>query len=210
MKALPWGRIILGVSAAIFLGFSCFCFVMAVKWHIEAKRAEKATLAELKADLSKTGRYKFRFENDFPFAHDEVLRITAEPNFGEEYDYDEVMKGIAGQIVITEPNEALYKSLAIDANSFVADFNWGEPNLSYPAIKLYYIKCGRYNAELTIDKGAAVLEGRKQILTVRHKFCGLEFMPAYMGYFFGVVSAIPGLISGIILVIKSMKKPGGE
>jgi len=200
----PWGRMVTGVIAAVFLLVAGSIIAGSVDAR---RRADVAQVAEpicLEVDLSRPGEYEGGFRHSFTGAHGTVLQIETDTPLPSPEKIKEMFAGLSGHLAIADCNgDVVYKSdyTSDDVGCWKAcEGQW------IPMLGLGRFPTGAYVLRFTVTHGAPGLANIPHTLVARYELCGMEYaVPQMMLITGGVSGAIAGLLFLMIGIVTFTK-----
>ncbi|QDT42196.1 hypothetical protein Pan241w_22770 [Gimesia alba] len=204
MRNLAFGRLF-GLSLAVISLVGAVVFgVAAYRYNVMVHRWNLARPMETRVDLSQPGSLSVPFHQTCSISHGEGVFLDCEIRDEAGQIPDEVLKGLAGSLVITDSagNEIANRDLT----------EWKTPPPGQPIVSRYLVsgevmlteiptfKTGAYTATVTIDEGAPALADHTQTIYAKYRLCGMEQMPVAVFGFFAFCAGVVFLIAGLVVI----------
>jgi len=202
MKKLPIGRTVAYVVAGLLLVLAVHFFLKSGRLHREAEAWAVARPVEMPVDLSKPGHYSSSLVQVCPKCHSQVFCLSVPPQVAGKTAPTELLAGLQAKCTITDGAGKVIVSEAL-----TSALPW-EDRLFRRAIPLFSIcpfERGTYTLSLSVTEGAAALAGVRQVFLARYRFCGIEFLPAFLCKVYAIVSLVLAGVISIVTVVVTKK-----
>lgn len=162
-----------------------------------------AVPCDFAVDLSAPGHWEAPFVQTCDISHGEPIRLWTIGPAGELLDDRAVLDDLSGTLRIIDSDGAVVAETSLPGHAGSV----APPEGAIALGALPPFRQGEYRVQVEVAHGAPALAGIPQRLTAEYELCGMERLPAQLGYLLSgamwVGSALAGLTTALVAILRS-------
>lgn len=209
-RRIPWKRIItiaLALATAL-LAFGAVNTNRAARNHdMRFEQWLVARPCELAVDFSAPGAWQAPFTQTCDIAHAEPIRLWATDATGAAIEDFAALEGLEGALRILDTTGVIVAESPLPNHPGVI----APPAGAITLARLIPFREGAYQIQVEVTRGAPALAGATQRLTAEYELCGMELLPAQIGYLISAAMGAIAILTGLTACIVALprRRPAG-